>query len=69
MFVVHEAHRHPLIDRLGSIYMLRLKYKHDFCSDAGCAWRRLFVLALMPWLMKYRQKYEAKINRSCIDSD
>ncbi len=69
MIVVHEAHRHPFIERLGSIYLLRLKCKNDFCSDAGCAWRRLFVLALMPWLMKYRQKYEVKNEKSCIDSD
>ena len=56
--LVHEAHRHPYIDRLGTMYLMRLKHGSSFCTDAGCAWRRLFVLALMPWLMKYRKKKE-----------
>lgn len=54
--LVHEAHRHPFIDRLGAMYMTRLKFGQRFASDAGACWRRLFVLALMPWLMRYRDE-------------
>eukprot|EP00566_Odontella_aurita_P000604 CAMPEP_0113562302 /NCGR_PEP_ID=MMETSP0015_2-20120614/20451_1 /TAXON_ID=2838 /ORGANISM="Odontella" /LENGTH=373 /DNA_ID=CAMNT_0000464183 /DNA_START=92 /DNA_END=1213 /DNA_ORIENTATION=- /assembly_acc=CAM_ASM_000160 len=54
--LVHEAHRHPFIDRLGAMYMTRLKHGKVFSSDAGACWRRLFVLALMPWLMRYREE-------------
>jgi hypothetical protein len=53
----HESHRHPFIDRVGTMYLMRLKSKKHgriFCRDVGCAWRRLFVHALMPWLQKYR---------------
>ncbi len=35
----HDAHRHPLLERLGTMY--------------SC-WRVLFVLCLMPWMRKYR---------------
>lgn len=53
--VAHDAHRHPLIDLLGTTYIMQIKHKHQFCTDAGCAWRRIFVQALMPWLIKYRK--------------
>lgn len=52
--VVHEAHGHPYLDRIGTIYLMRLSHGDQFISNAGSAWRRLFVLALMPWLHKYR---------------
>jgi len=58
----HEAHRHPLIDRLGTMYLMRLRYRNKFCSNAGCAWRRLFVQALMPWLVKYRVSNDTSNN-------
>jgi len=53
--LVHEAHRHPYIERLGAMYLMRLKYGEHFCTDAGAMWRNVFVLTLFPWLLKYRQ--------------
>ena len=57
--LVHEAHRHPFIERLGALYLMRLRHR-DFGSDAGGCWRQLFVVALMPWLMKYRVYHEQR---------
>lgn len=34
--------------------MLKLKYGDDFGTRSGGAWRLIFVLALMPWLRRYR---------------
>jgi hypothetical protein len=45
--LVHEAHRHPFIERLGAMSLMRLGHK-SFGSDTGGCWRQfqLFVLTL-----------------------
>ena len=52
--LVHEAHSHPYIDRLGGMYMTRIRDGERFGSIPGAAWRCLFVTGLMPWIVKYR---------------
>ena len=52
--VAHEAHRHPYIEILGTIYLMKLRYSRDFGSRAGSAWRLMFIYALMPWMHQYR---------------
>jgi hypothetical protein len=64
--LVHEAHRHPFVERLGAIYLMRLRHER-FGSDACACWRQLFVVALMPWLMKHRVFYEKRVATALID--
>eukprot|EP00977_Amphora_coffeiformis_P018300 scaffold6378_cov176-Amphora_coffeaeformis.AAC.11 len=52
--MMHDAHRHPYIEALGTIYLMKLRYGRSFCSNAGSSWRLLFVYSLMPWMQKYR---------------
>ena len=52
--LIHEAHRHPLVERFGLLCLLKLRYGSEFGTRAGSAWRLLYVLTLMPWLRKYR---------------
>lgn len=61
--LIHESHRHMLIERLGLLCVLKLHSSGTFASRAGSAWRLLFVLINMPWLQKYR------ISRNAIDLD
>jgi hypothetical protein len=35
----HEAHRHPYIELLGYIYLLKLRHSDEFGKTAGTCWR------------------------------
>ena len=63
--LVHEAHRHPFIERLSQMYLMRFHHRQDFVSRAGAAWRRVFVQTLLPWMRKHRvfrrERYEQSI--------
>jgi hypothetical protein len=52
--LLHEAHRHPYIERLGVLYLLKAYSGESFATRDGSCWRLLFTLALMPWLRRYR---------------
>ena len=39
---------------LGTMYLLMLRHRDQFCNEAGSCWRLIFVYVLMPWLSKYR---------------
>jgi len=59
----HQAHRHPYIEQLGVIYLMKLRYARHFGERAGTCWRLIFVYALMPWLHKYRIQARPKSKR------
>jgi hypothetical protein len=65
--LVHEAHRHPYIERLGEMYLMRLLHGDSFGSEAGSCWCQLFVVALMPWLIKHRVDHEQRTANSMAD--
>lgn len=52
--LIHEAHRHPYMERWAMLYLLKLRHGPAFGTPAGAAWRILLTLALMPWLRNYR---------------
>jgi len=54
VILVSDAHRHPYIERLGMMYLMKLKHGASFGKRSNSTWRLLFVFALMPWLQKYR---------------
>jgi len=56
-----DAHRHPYIERLGLIYLLKIRHGSKFGTTAGSIWRLLFVFSLMPWLRKFRIANDADI--------
>ena len=57
---MHDTHRHPYMERLNVLYMMKLRYGDKFGSRAGSAWRLIFVMALMPWLRRYRLDEDEK---------
>lgn len=61
--LIHEAHRHMLIERFGLLCLLKLHAGDSFATRAGSSWRLLFVLITMPWLRKYQR------NRNELDID
>lgn len=52
--LVHEAHRHPFMERLAQMYLMKLKHPDSFGTRVGAAWRQLAVVALFPWMSHYR---------------
>lgn len=71
----HEAHLHPYIERLGKMYLLKIRHGKEFVTTAGSCWRLLFVEALMPWIRTYRvlattSSGQASVPKHCLpDSD
>ena len=61
--LVQEAHRHPYLQTIATMYLLKLRYRNEagFGTRAGAVWRLLFVYTLMPWLNVHR-KQRQKIN-------
>ena len=80
--LLHEAHRHPFIERLAQVYLMVLRHKR-FVTTAGAAWRQLAIVAYFPWVGNRRvfdekQRQEAKKismalampvgRRTCVDA-
>lgn len=53
--LVQEAHHHPYIEVLGKAYLMKLRHRERFATQAGCCIRLIFTQALMPWLRRYRE--------------
>lgn len=41
--LLQEAHRHPYIEVLGKMYMMKLRYQERFANRAGCSMRLIFA--------------------------
>lgn len=52
--LVKEAHRHPYMERLAQMYLMKIRHRDSFVSRAGTAWRQLVLLAFMPWMARFR---------------
>ena len=52
--LMHEAHRHPYIERLGLMFLLKLQLGDRFGRAPHSRWRLLLTLSLMPWMRRYR---------------
>ena len=59
--LVHEAHRHPYLERLAQMYLLKLRYKDFAASPGAAAWRQLCIVAFFPWLAKNRVFNEERL--------
>jgi hypothetical protein len=55
-YAVSVKHRHPYIERLSMLFILKMHNSSNFGCRACALWRILFVRALMPWLRKYRTR-------------
>lgn len=58
--LIFQPHAHSIrlslayIERLGKLYLMKIRHGNAFANAAGSSWRTVFVLALMPWLRQYR---------------
>lgn len=52
-FLIHRWFLMAHSERLAQMYLLKIRHP-TFNSNAGAAWRQLFVLAMMPWMRKHR---------------
>jgi hypothetical protein len=64
--LIHEAHRHPYIELLGTMYLYKLRYAESFGKTAGSCWRLLFVYGLMPWLHHYRIQTKRRLDEAVL---
>lgn len=62
--LIHEAHRHPYLELLGTMYLYKIRYGENFGSTTGTCWRLLFVYGLMPWLHRYRIQTKLRMEGS-----
>jgi hypothetical protein len=67
--LIHEAHRHPYIERLSQMYLMKLLHRDRFVSHAGAAWRQLFVVSFFPWLARYRVFQDERYAEAMEDLD
>lgn len=59
-----EAHHHPFIESLGTMYLMKVLHGPNFATPAGCCWRLLYTAALLPWLKEYRVAARSDENSS-----
>ena len=52
--LLHESHKHPWLEVLGKLYLMKFRYRENFVSSAGYSYRLIFALSILPNLRKYR---------------
>lgn len=57
-------HRHPYIERLTQMYLMKLNFPSFGSNRGAAAWRQVLVAAIMPWFRKLRVFREERLIQS-----
>lgn len=63
-FLSCYIYRHPYIERITQMYLMKLNFPSFGSNRAAAAWRQVLVAAIMPWFRKFRVFREERLLQS-----